>query len=99
MADVEVSGEVDQGYEPVREAFVRNFLEHGDIGASLAVYSGGRRVVDLAGGVADLSRGQAYTADTLQVVFSSTKGAVAACLNLLVSLGMFKGPAQTNRTA
>jgi CubicO group peptidase (beta-lactamase class C family) len=51
------------------------------------VYVGGRKVVDLWGGSADRATGAPYTDDTLQLVFSTTKGATAACANLLAQRG------------
>jgi CubicO group peptidase (beta-lactamase class C family) len=47
----------------------------------------GRKVVDLWGGIADRDTGAPYTEDTLQLVFSTTKGATAACANLLAQRG------------
>ena len=44
-------------------------------------------MVDLWGGVADQTTGAPYTEDTLQLVFSTTKGATAACANLLAQRG------------
>ncbi len=83
----EIGGAVEPGFEGVAEAFARNFVDHGDIGAATAVYVGGRKVVDLWGGIADRDTGAPYTDDTLQLVFSTTKGATAACANLLAQRG------------
>ena len=52
-----------------------------------SVYVGGKKVVDLWGGVADVATGAPYTEDSLQLVFSTTKGATAACVNLLAQRG------------
>lgn len=82
-----IGGTVAPGFEAVREAFARNFAEHGDVGAACAVYVDGRKVVDLWGGVADAESEAPYTEDTLQLVFSSTKGATALCANLLAQRG------------
>lgn len=84
---LEIGGHVAPGYEVVRDAFVANFEEHGDVGAGYALYVGGTKVVDLWGGVADRATGAPYTEDTLQLVFSTTKGATAACVNLLAQRG------------
>jgi CubicO group peptidase (beta-lactamase class C family) len=84
---VEVHGHVEPGFEGVRDAFARNFVEHGDVGAATALYVEGRKVVDLWGGTADVATGRSYEQDTLQLVFSSTKGATAACANLLAQRG------------
>jgi CubicO group peptidase (beta-lactamase class C family) len=83
-----IGGSVEPGFEPVRDAFVRNFEEHGDVGAGVAVHVGGRKVVDLWGGVADADTGAPYTEDTLQLVFSTTKGATALCANILAQRGL-----------
>lgn len=82
-----IDGFVADGYEGVRDAFARNFAEHGEVGATFAAYVDGQQVVDLWGGVTEAGGDTPYTGDTLQVVFSSTKGAAAACANLLVDRG------------
>src|SRR4051812_19791240 len=84
---VHVDGIVEPGFEGVRDAFVRNFTDHGDIGAGYAVHVEGRKVVDLWGGIADRKTERPYDERTLQLVFSTTKGATAACANLLVQRG------------
>lgn len=83
----EIGGVVEPGFEGVAEAFRANFEQHGEVGAATAVYVGGRKVVDLWGGVADREAGTPYTEDSLQLVFSTTKGATAACANLLAQRG------------
>jgi len=82
----EIRGLVEPGFEGVRDAFARNFDTHGDVGAAVAIYVDGRPVVDLTGGVT--SQGTDYDDRTLQLVFSSTKGATAICANLLVERGL-----------
>jgi CubicO group peptidase (beta-lactamase class C family) len=83
----DIGGTVEPGFEGVADAFRANFEQRGDVGASTSVYVDGRRVVDLWGGVADTEDGTPYTDDTLQLVFSTTKGATAACANLLAQRG------------
>ena len=83
-----IEGQVEPGFERVRDAFAENFEARGDIGAGCAVYVDGRLVVDLVGGVADPRSGRPYSADTLQVVFSATKGAVATVAHVLAERGM-----------
>ncbi|MFD7815612.1 serine hydrolase domain-containing protein [Streptomyces sp. NPDC059785] len=82
-----INGEVAAGFEPVREAFAANFERHGDIGAAVCVYQDGRPVVDLWGGVADPDTGRPWTRDTLQLVYSATKGATATAVHLLAQRG------------
>ena len=83
----DIAGDVAPGYEPVREAFSANFDQHGDIGAAFSLYVRGEKVVDLWGGVADTTTGRAWEEDTLQLVYSTTKGATAICAHLLAQSG------------
>jgi CubicO group peptidase (beta-lactamase class C family) len=83
----DIGGAVEPGFEGVADAFRANFEEHGEVGAATSVYVGGRKVVDLWGGIADRDAGTPYGEDTLQLVFSTTKGATAACANLLAQRG------------
>jgi CubicO group peptidase (beta-lactamase class C family) len=72
----------------VREAFERNFAERGEVGASVCVYHDGEPVVDLWGGLASRTTQAPWTRDTIGVVWSCTKGAVALCANVLVARGL-----------
>ncbi len=83
----EIDGWVAPGFEPVRDTFRANFERHGEVGAAVAFYVEGRPVVDLWGGLADPAKDRPWTEDTLQLVFSTTKGATAACANLLAQRG------------
>ncbi|MET8676950.1 serine hydrolase domain-containing protein [Streptomyces sp. NPDC004647] len=77
---------VADGFEPVRDAFVRNFEQRGERGAAVAVHTRGGMAVDLWAGTADAGSpapetggGAApWTQDTAQVVRSATKGVAAA---------------------
>jgi CubicO group peptidase (beta-lactamase class C family) len=92
-----IQGSVSDGYEPVREAFERNFTEHGDTGAALTVYVGGEKKVDLWGGVADAATGRPWRQDTLALVYSVTKGATAALCALLADRGELDVDAPVSR--
>lgn len=83
----DIHGNVEAGFETMASAFAVNFAEHGEVGAACCVYVDGRRVVDLWGGVASPEQGRAWEADTPVIVFSSTKGATALCVNRLVERG------------
>ncbi|WP_328749144.1 beta-lactamase family protein [Streptomyces sp. NBC_00285] len=83
-----IDGEVEVGFEPLREAFEANFSQHGDIGAAVCVYQYGRPVVDLWGGTADPETGRPWTRDTLQLVYSATKGATATAAHMLAQRGV-----------
>jgi CubicO group peptidase (beta-lactamase class C family) len=84
---VEPNGYAAPGFRPVAEEFSRNFTMRGDLGASFAVVRDGEPVVDLWGGVADRATARPWAADTLQILFSGTKGLVAACVLLLMERG------------
>ena len=83
-----VRGSVEPGFEAVREAFARNFEKGREVGASFCVHVGGHKVVDLCGGTFDQEGTRPYDERTLQLVFSSTKGATAVCANLLAQRGL-----------
>ncbi|MEI9982702.1 MAG: serine hydrolase domain-containing protein [Aliidongia sp.] len=82
-----VEGRYDARFAPVVEAFLRNFTEHEEVGASVALTLGGETLVDLWGGVADQDSGKLWAHDTVSVVFSCTKGATALCAHILSSRG------------
>jgi CubicO group peptidase (beta-lactamase class C family) len=92
---VDVQGMVTDGFEPVRDAFVRNFEQRGDRGAAVAILASGRPVVDLWAGTANPAYSPAqpgegpmpWTKDTAQVVRSVTKGVAAAVPLLLHQRG------------
>ncbi|MEU4477628.1 serine hydrolase domain-containing protein [Micromonospora sp. NPDC023966] len=83
-----IEGFTAPGFEPVAEAFERNFTDLGEVGAAFSAYHQGERVVDLWGGQADPETGRRWRADTVQLVFSGTKGLAAACALLLVERGV-----------
>lgn len=72
-----ISGTVAPGFEPVRDTFEVNFERWGEVGASCCVYLDGRPVVDLTGGRIAPESDSPYRPDTLQMVASATKGALA----------------------
>ena len=94
---VPVRGYCDDGFAAVEDEFRRNFAERGELGASVAVKVGGKTVVDLWGGFADEARTDPWEQDTVSVVFSCTKGAVAVCAHMLAIAGEldFDAPVKT----
>ncbi|SFF09935.1 CubicO group peptidase, beta-lactamase class C family [Actinacidiphila alni] len=86
-AFTDVHGTVADGWEPVRAAFAQNFSRRGDVGAAVALYHHGRKVVDLWGGTAAPAGGAPWAEDTVQIIRSATKGVAAACLLLLHQRG------------
>jgi CubicO group peptidase (beta-lactamase class C family) len=88
-ASVPVSGFVAPGYEPVLEAFKRNFLDFGELGAACSAFVSGRCVVDLWGGSRDLKRIDPWQEDTMALLMSTTKGLSALTLAVAHSRGLF----------
>ena len=84
VTETEIHGICDAGYEPVRDAFVENFAERNEIGASVAVVAHGEPVVNLWAGWADTARTRLWQEDTLTNVWSTTKPMTALCAHLLV---------------
>ncbi len=87
VAGVEIHGETASGFEKVREAFATNFANHGEVGAAFSLYVKGQKVVDLWGGLAEEESGREWAENSLQLVFSTTKGATAACAHLMAQRG------------
>ena len=73
-------GHVAPGFEGVRDAFERNFAKRGEIGAAVAAYWRGEKVVDLWGGRRTPDGDAPWSEDTLVVVMSTTKGLSALSL-------------------
>ncbi|MFC9286998.1 serine hydrolase domain-containing protein, partial [Streptomyces sp. NPDC057052] len=84
---MDVHGTVTAGFEPVGEAFARNFDTLGERGAAVAVYRDGHKVVDLWGGSRDVDGGAPWERGTAQIVRSATKGVAAAVLLMLWQRG------------
>ncbi|GII60990.1 esterase [Sphaerisporangium krabiense] len=84
---MEHNGWADEGFGAVAEAFAANFADPGELGAAVTVYAGGRKVVELWGGVADARTGRAFERDTVVPVFSCAKGIVSVCAHLLAQQG------------
>ena len=84
---MQIFGFVEPGFEKVRDAFVRNFEENDEVGAAYALHVEGRKTVDLWAGTTGRGTDEPYGEGALQVVYSTTKGATAACANLLAQRG------------
>jgi CubicO group peptidase (beta-lactamase class C family) len=82
-----IEGTCDERFARVRDAFGSNFSEHAEIGAAIAVYAGGRLVVDLWGGFSDAARTRPWHERTLVDVFSVGKGIATLIVLDAVSRG------------
>ena len=85
--DAPFGGHVEPGFEGVQDAFWHNFEVEREHGAAFCLHVDGRKVVDIYGGHFDRANTRPYDQDTLQLVFSTTKGATAVCANLLAQRG------------
>ena len=83
----QINGTVADGFGAVADAFERNFAEYDELGAAFSLYVDGEVKVDIWGGVADKQAGRRWDEHTLQLVFSTTKGAAAICVARLVEAG------------
>lgn len=82
-----VEGEVDPKFDGVWNAFIENFEQRGEVGASCAITVGGETLVDIWGGRRAVD-GDPWTRDTLGIVFSCTKGATALCGHMAADRGL-----------
>lgn len=83
-----IRGSFAPAFAPVAQAFVDNFVDRYDAGAACSVFFEGQKVVDLWGGYADPAQKKRWERDTLQLVFSTTKGMLALLCAVLHDEGV-----------
>lgn len=86
-----IAGTVDPAFQPVADAFAKNFSERGELGAALSVVINGKTVVDIWGGErtkrsAD-TPSDPWQRDTLVGFYSVGKPLSALCLLQLIDQG------------
>ena len=84
---VPIQGVCPDRFDKVRRAFINNFEQRDDVGATAAVYLHGEPVVDLWGGYFDASRTRLWERDTIVNTFSTTKTMTALCVLMLADYG------------
>jgi CubicO group peptidase (beta-lactamase class C family) len=82
-----IGGFVAPGFGAVRDEFAANFARRHELGAACAAYLDGVPVVDLWGGYVDAARCSPWFADTLVMVYSTSKGLAAMTVALAHSRG------------
>jgi len=82
-----VHGDVAEGFESVAQAFVDNFEDRNETGASVCVYADGEQVVNLWAGAANHKTNEPWREESAIIVFSTTKGAAAICVAMLAQAG------------
>lgn len=83
-----IDGQCDPQFAKVGDSFVANFRERGELGAAVAVFKNGRKVVDLWGGWANVDQTRPWRHDTIVCMMSVGKGMAALCVWMLVDRGM-----------
>lgn len=64
----------------LKPLFEANFSQSGELGAAVSIWQNGEPVLELHGGYRDAQRTIPWTADTLVLIWSATKGLGSACL-------------------
>jgi CubicO group peptidase (beta-lactamase class C family) len=82
-----VQGKCDPKFAKVKEELERNLAERGEVGASVCLSVNGETAVDIWGGMANPETGDPWQEDTISIVFSCTKAAVALCAHILIDRG------------
>lgn len=83
-----IHGHVEPGFEAVRDEFVANFERRGEVGAAVAVYYQGHKVVDLWGGYKNRPKQEPFEAETLVKIASTTKGIASLAVAMQISRGL-----------
>ena len=84
---VEIHGTCADGFEPVRDAFAKNFEAGAEQGASVAMTVDGEFVVDLWAGERN-DAGDPWEADTIVNVYSTTKTMAATSVLMCIDRGL-----------
>jgi len=82
-----ILGFCDEKFQPLLDAFARNFRDLEEQGASVCLNVEGETVVDLWGGRLHPKQDGFWEEDTVSIVHSVTKAAVSLCAHLLVDEG------------
>ena len=83
-----IVGDVDEGYGKLVDVFRRNMTSGEEIGAAVAVYRDGVKVVDLWGGYRDGNTKAPWQEDTLVMMMSTTKGVSSLAVAVAASRGL-----------
>ncbi len=85
--ELPLSGTCPDEFATVRDAFVANFTDRGEVGGAVCVLIDGEVVVDLVGGWRDAARTQPWRDDTLVNIYSAGKGILATLALQLIEKG------------
>lgn len=85
---ISIEGHCDRRYSAVKDAFYANFIERGEVGASVSVTIAGETVVDLWGGNVDAAQVKPWEKDTICCVQSVSKEITAVAFHMAVDRGL-----------
>ena len=85
---VEIHGFCEPRFEKYKDAFLQNFKDRLEVGASSAVTINGKYVVDVWAGHKDAAKTTPWEKDTIVNVYSSTKVMTTLCVHMLVDRGL-----------
>ena len=88
QGEVAIGGYCDPAFASLRDAFVENFVDRGEIGAAVSLYRDGEKIVDLWGGWMDEAHSHPWREDTLCSVYSISKSMCALCTHILIERGL-----------
>jgi len=91
-----IEGEFDPKFSGVADVFLENFEKREEVGATVCITLEGRTVVDLWGGRVAVD-GAPWTRDTISIIFSATKGAMALCAHMAADRGQLDLDAPVKR--
>jgi CubicO group peptidase (beta-lactamase class C family) len=83
-----IGGHVEEGYGKVADAFRANFASGREVGAAVAVYRDGVKVVDMWGGYRNGITKAPWERDTIVNMFSTTKGIASLAVRVAASRGL-----------
>ena len=83
-----IGGDVDEGYGKIADVFRRNMASGREVGAAVAVYRDGAKVVDLWGGFRNGITKAPWQEDTIVNMFSTSKGIASLAIAVAVARGL-----------
>ncbi len=85
--DIAIGGSCDPRYRKLYDAFAENFRSLNELGAAVALYKDGEKLVDLWGGYMDVDRRRAWTEHSIVSMASVVKGMMALGVHMLADQG------------
>ena len=85
---MEVKGQCEKQFEPVKELFKNLHSSGQECGSAFSVYKDGRPIIDLWSGYVDVNKTKTWKKNTLATVWSTTKGVAALTSALAVERGL-----------